>query len=133
MSDLFNDAYEVLLLMLARFFAHTGETEDELKLLIDVAITEMFDVIEPLGELLTALPAGPSHPGLNAGPSFQFYRSVHVLPHKTAAWVILAERMSELAEACGRIADEHGAPNGLGVIHQGFVSLAGRLGAGSAS
>ena len=40
--DLFDGCYEVLLLSLARFFAHTEESDEELHTLIDVAIDAMF-------------------------------------------------------------------------------------------
>ena len=40
--DLFDDCYEILLQMLARFFAHTEESEDDLKALVDAAIDGMF-------------------------------------------------------------------------------------------
>jgi rubrerythrin len=97
-SNVFNGVYEVMLQMLVRFFAHTQETDNELKTLIDSAINMMFELIKPLGELLTKLPAGPSYPGLTAGPSFQFYRTVHLLPHKRAAWLFFEERLEEIAE-----------------------------------
>ena len=97
-SNVFNGVYEVMLQMLVRFFAHSGETDSELKTLIDSAISIMFELIKPLGELLTRLPAGPSYPGLTAGPSFQFYRNIHLLPHKRAAWLFFEERLEEIAE-----------------------------------
>jgi rubrerythrin len=97
-SNVFNGVYEVMLQMLVRFFAHTQETDSELKILIDTAINMMFELIKPLGELLTKLPAGPSYPNQTAGPSFQFYRTMHLLPHKRAAWLFFEERLEEIAE-----------------------------------
>ena len=58
----------------------------------------MFDVIEPLGEILTTLPVGPEHPGRTAGPSFElFYQPDYLLPHRRAAWLIMAEHLSDAA------------------------------------
>ena len=66
--DLFDDCYEILLQMLARFFAHTEESEDELKALVDAAIDAMFTVIEPLGVYATTLPAGRRIPVSTRAP-----------------------------------------------------------------
>ncbi len=56
--DLFNVSYEALLLMLQRFFAHTEETDAQLKALADASVALMFGAIKPLGDLVTTLPAG---------------------------------------------------------------------------
>jgi CDGSH-type Zn-finger protein/truncated hemoglobin YjbI len=104
--DLFNVGYEVLLLMLQRFFAHTEETDAQLKVLADASVNLMFGAIEPLGNLVTTLPVGPQYPGRTAGPSFElFYESDYVLPHREAAWILLTERINQAADFC-----EPGAP-----------------------
>src|SRR5690242_19424450 len=99
--DLFNVSYEILLLMLQRFFAHTEETDPQLKALADASVDLMFGAIEPIGDLVTTLPAGPEYPGRTAGPSFElFYESDYVLPHREAAWVLLVERLRQAADFC---------------------------------
>ena len=61
----------------------------------------MFEVVKPLGDLVTTLPAGPEYPGRTAGPSFElFYESDYVLPHREAAWILLTERIRDAAEFC---------------------------------
>jgi CDGSH-type Zn-finger protein/truncated hemoglobin YjbI len=101
--DLFNVCYEILLLMLQRFFAHTEETEAQLKALADGTYALMVQAIKPLGDVITRLPAGPEYPGQTAGPSFElFYESDYVLPHREAAWVLLTERIEVAAEFCGQ-------------------------------
>ncbi len=61
----------------------------------------MFQVIKPLGDLVTTLPAGPEYPGRTVGPSFElFYESDYVLPHREAAWILLTERIGVAAEFC---------------------------------
>lgn len=100
--DLLNAVYEVLLQVLARSFAHTEETEDELDVLAATAIGLMRDVVKPLGGLVTRLPVGPEHPGRTAGPTFElFYGSDLLLPHRDAAWLVMEERMRLLAELGG--------------------------------
>jgi CDGSH-type Zn-finger protein/truncated hemoglobin YjbI len=102
--DLFNVAYEVLLQMLERYFAHTEETDAQLATLADVTLALMFQVIEPLGELVTSRPVGPGFEGRTAGPSFElFYESDYLMPHREAAWALLAERLDEAAAFCERI------------------------------
>lgn len=103
-ADLFNVTYQVTLLALARFFAHTDETPGQLKKLAHVSVGLMFDAIEPLGQLLTRLPFGPDHPGRTAGPTFElFYQSGYVLPHRQAAWTIIEERLRQAAEYARKI------------------------------
>jgi hypothetical protein len=59
----------------------------------------MFSVIRPLGTLLTQLPFGPTHPDRTAGPTFElFYRSGYLLPHRAAAWALIAERLHQASE-----------------------------------
>jgi hypothetical protein len=97
--DLLNAVYEVILQLLARYFAHTDETDDHLGVLADVAMGLMRNVVKPLGGLVTRLPVGFEHQGATAGPSFElFYDTDYLLPHRDAAWAVLEERMRLLAE-----------------------------------
>ena len=97
-TDLFNVGYEIMLQIFERFFAHTEETDAELKALADATITLMFGVIEPLAGLITTLPAGPDYPGRTACPSFElFYESDYLMPHREAAWALLSERLDQAA------------------------------------
>ena len=100
-SNLFDGCYELLMQMLGRLLLHTEESEDQLMRLSDIAVGLMADVIGPLGESLTTLPAGPSHPGLTAGPSFRFSRDVSIPPHQAAARALFIERLEELSAYCG--------------------------------
>src|SRR5499427_4154915 len=103
-TDLFNVGYEVLLQIFERFFAHTEETDAELKALADATVAIMLRVIKPLGDLITTLPVGEEHPGTTAGPSFElFYESDYLMPHRDAAWALLAERLDEAAWLCDQL------------------------------
>ena len=100
-SQVFDGCYELLIQILGRLFAHGEESEDELRLLSDITEGLMVDVIGPLGEALTRLPAGPSHSGLTAGPSFRFSRDINTPPHRDAARELFVERFKELSAYCG--------------------------------
>jgi hypothetical protein len=100
-TDLFNVSYEVLLLVLQRYFGHLDESEAQLGVLVDVALNLMFEVIEPLAQVITRLPVGAEYPGRTAGPSFElFYESDYVLPHRRAAWILLEERLRDARAFC---------------------------------
>ena len=105
-SNLFDGCYELLIQMLGRLFAHGDESQDEMTQLSDITEGLMVDVIGPLGEALTMLPAGASHPGLTAGPSFRFSRDVNTPPHQAAAWALFIERLRELSAYCGFLQTE---------------------------
>jgi CDGSH-type Zn-finger protein/truncated hemoglobin YjbI len=100
-ADLFNVGYEILLQTLERFFAHTEESDAQLKTLADTTVGLMSRVLRPLGDLITTLPAGPDYPGRTAGPTFElFYENDYLMPHREAAWALLAERLDEAAGLC---------------------------------
>ena len=100
-SNLFDGCYELLMQLMGRLLMSTGETETQLTVLSDVSVAMMMDVIGPLGEALTALPAGEAHPGQTAGPSFRFSRDGTVPPHQSSAWALFAERLNEMSAYCG--------------------------------
>ncbi len=127
-SEMFNASYKVLLQMLMRYFIHGQETEDELQTLSSTAVMAMFMVIKPLGQLLTTLPIGPDLPGKMAGPTFEIYRTGYILPHHDAAWIVLHERLLELAAYCGKLSDQQQQPQAdLQAILENFRRLAGVL------
>ncbi len=137
-TDLFNVNYEVLLQLFERFFAHTTETDAQLKVLADASVALMVQVIKPLGSLITTLPPGPAYPGRTAGPSFElFYESDYLMPHQHAAWALLAERLDTAAWLCSELCAGRGTAVAaqlepvLGATRQIAASLAAHLGAGT--
>jgi hypothetical protein len=97
-SELFNAVYELILQMIARYFAFGHETPGQRQVLAHAAVGLMFQAIKPLGLLLAALPVGLDHPGVTAGANFQLpYRASFLLPHRRSAWLRFAERLDELA------------------------------------
>ena len=127
-SELFNASYEVVLQMLMRYFIHSNETEEELQALASTAVNAMFMIIKPLGQLLSTLPIGPDLPGKVAGPTFEIYRTSYVLPHHDAAWIVLHERLLELAAYCGKLSGQQSASQaGLQALGENFRRLAAVL------
>jgi nitrite reductase/ring-hydroxylating ferredoxin subunit len=126
-ADLFNTTYEVMLQMLNRFFAHTEETEEELRILSSIAVGAMALLIKPLGKVLTTLPVGAEFPGKTAGPNFEYYRTGYLLPHRHAAWVLMHERLLELGDYCTRLSARPAAPAELTTIGENFQKLAATL------
>jgi hypothetical protein len=124
-SDLFNACYAAMLQLLYRFFQHTEETDAELSMLGETALAMMLQVIRPLGELLTGLPVGPHTPARTAGPSFMLTSATPVTPHKPAAWIILGERLRELAEVCDRLTA--GGPAVLAGVRKRLAACAASL------
>lgn len=126
--DVFNVSYEVLLYLLARYFAHGHETDDQLETLADVAVELMMMVIRPLGETLTRLPVGPEHPGMTAGPSFEiFFASGYLLPHTWQAWVLIHERLVEVSGYLERLLQRPDAPRELEQVVPRLHRLAAKL------
>jgi Ferritin-like len=108
-ADLFNTVYETTLQALSRYFVHSGETTEQVTTLATTAKHLMNWVMRPLGSVLTGLPVGPERPGVLAGPAFEIVQpSFYVLPHREAAWTILAERLRELARRAERLSGTAG-------------------------
>jgi hypothetical protein len=89
-SDLFNAVYELLLRMIARYFAFGHETPEQRKVRAYAAVGLMFQAITPLGFLLARLPVRPDHPEIP-------YRASFLLPHRRSAWLRFMDRLDELA------------------------------------
>jgi CDGSH-type Zn-finger protein/truncated hemoglobin YjbI len=137
-TDLFNVSYEVLLQIFERYFAHTEETDVQLRVLADATLALMLQVIKPLGDLITTLAVGPDQPGKNAGPSFElFYETDYLMPHREAAWALLTERLDEAAWLCAALREGRGAQIGkhlepvLAALRQIARTLAAHLPDGS--
>ncbi len=127
-SNLFNASYATLLSILNRFFLHGGESDEEFKMLSDISVDMMFNVIRPVGTLLTTLPIGPHLPGVMAGASFETYRlGSHPLPHRYGAWIIIHERLVELADFCAALKSNVSVAQDLTAVELQLRQLADRL------
>lgn len=111
LADLFGTAYETMLFALYRFYARTDETPEELYGLRQTAFFPLMTVVlRPLAEMLAETPAFESATAERAGAPFEFYRSVQLLPRKESAWVVIAERLDEMAGAAREILARDDAP-----------------------
>jgi hypothetical protein len=106
-ADLFTALYELVLQVLSRYYIHHDETAAELDTLARTAKHLMNWAMRQLGPVLTTLPIGPSHPGHTAGPAFDIARpATFILPHRDAAWKIIAERLGALERTCHSLAED---------------------------
>jgi hypothetical protein len=120
--DLFNAVYESTLQTLSRYFVHSTETDGQVRILATTAKHLMNWVMRPLGSFLTTLPVGSDRPGVLTGPAFEIVGPLfYVLPHREAAWRILAERLQQLADGADRLS---GTP-GLGQLAELATDLRG--------
>jgi CDGSH-type Zn-finger protein/truncated hemoglobin YjbI len=127
-ADIFNVGYEVMLQVLARYFGHGHETLEEAQVLADTAVTLMRGVLQPIGQLLTGMPAYSNRPEVNAGPAFElFYDSDYLLPHRRAAWFLISERLADLASFAGRLAENPQAPSEIAAVRDAVLRAGARL------
>jgi hypothetical protein len=105
-EELFVALYEVMLHILLRFFAHTQEAEEKLYRLKSAFLNLMTFALAPLGRAITRLPAGPQYPAMKAGPSFEVFSDVQLLPHMTSAWVFIQERLYQIAAASDQLIND---------------------------
>ena len=122
--NLFDGCYELMIQMLGRLFVHAEESEADLSNLADTAVGLMFEAVEALGEGLTELVAGPSHPGKRAGASFRLSRGATIPTHKDAARFIFHERLTELVSYCRFLQLQKGAPAVLGQVSDALSRFA---------
>lgn len=111
--EIFGATYEVMLQILDRYFAHTDEDDEQLYILKSAFLNLMPFVLSPVGKAITLLPAGGSFAGKNAGPSFEVFNDVALLPHMTSAWTYFRERLGEIAVACDSVAADPSAGQAL--------------------
>ena len=72
--EIFAAVYEVMLQILARYFAHTDEDDEQLYVLKSAFLNLMPFVLTPIGKECTQLPAGDGFAGKNAGPELRGVR-----------------------------------------------------------
>lgn len=126
-ADLFNACYEALLQTLIRYFVSSDETVAELSVLADTAVSAMFMLIEPLGRLLTTLPVGVNAPGKVAGATFEMFRTSYILPHRGSAWIVLHERLLELADYAAALTTDAQVAAPLKRVESNLRKLAAKL------
>lgn len=126
--NLFDGCYELMIQFLGRLFRHGEEAPESLDAYADIGVSLMFDAIDPLGRTITRLPAGPSHPGKNAGPSFRLSRAGGVPVYSGSARAVFRERLVELQRYARFLRGTPGAPvEVLGPLADSLGGFAERL------
>ena len=126
--NLFDGCYELLIQMMGRLLLGSEESEDQLTEIADITVGFMYDVIGPLGDVITTLPAGPSYPGETVGPSFRFSRDGQAPPHMEAARALFLERLKELSAYCGLIQGGEDLQKVLAKVRASLTHYADQLG-----
>jgi CDGSH-type Zn-finger protein/uncharacterized Fe-S cluster protein YjdI len=101
--DLGNAVYAFALRCLARAFGQSEDPTSARKELVEASLTAMRD-LGPVMQLLAALPASASHPGVTAGLTFTMQRSTVGFSQQRAAWALLSVRAREIAAAAQDLA-----------------------------
>ncbi|MFA7250141.1 MAG: ferritin-like protein [Dehalococcoidia bacterium] len=127
LCNLFDGCYELMIQVLGRLFAHGDEQPETLAAYADIGVSLMFDAIDPLGREITRIPAGPGHPGMNAGPGFRLSRSGGVPSHAGSARTVFRERIVELQRYCRFLQMEPGAPQVLASLSAALEGYASKL------
>jgi len=102
-------------------------SKEGLAVLSDISVKLMVTVVRPLGVLLTTLPVGRHRPGLTAGPTFEMFQMNYLLPKGQAAWVILRERLLELASNASEISQRPESPKMLLAVQRTLGLMAESL------
>jgi len=65
------------------------------------------------------LPAGQTHPGQNAGPSFEIYNNNQLLPQLSSAWLYFNERLQQIADDAHALTQDPQTPKDLASVLAG--------------
>jgi hypothetical protein len=99
--DIANASYALMLRLLSYSYA-LPRSSGEKKLAVGLGV-ELMHAVALLGERAARLPAGPAHPGCNAGMSFTTLRDAAALPPGLAARFYFIERFEEIASAAASL------------------------------
>jgi hypothetical protein len=105
-AQLFNECYEVMLLLLLYLYSDQVKTKEQTDALMDAAFFPFMTMfIRPLAEILTEIPAFKEKPG-NAGPGFELSGDVILFPDLKQTWTLFQERIDSLVQGFGRVVKE---------------------------
>jgi hypothetical protein len=99
--DLANAAYQTLVRLLGYSYM-VQRPDPEKRLAVGLGIGLM-KTVAFLAESAARRPAGPTHPGVNAGMSFTALRDAAPLPHSASTRRVLVERLKELSKRAGEL------------------------------
>ena len=113
--DIANSMYNLMLRFLVQGFGRDPDESDHKQLFVVLA-RELMAAMTPICEHLASLPAGPDHPGVNAGMTFTMIRDVARLPSGRGEMQILCERLREIATKANRIFPDGHELDGVGGV-----------------
>ena len=87
----------------------------------------MTQVIRPLAEILTSLPAFEGDSSKRAGPSFEISNAIGLLPHADAALRVLTEKLSALSASAIQLGQRKDLPDRLTTIGQNLFIMANKF------
>jgi hypothetical protein len=97
-AEIFDAVYQIMLQMVARFFAFPDD-----KVLEGMAFGPLMTMaVRPLAEILTELSASENS-DQKAGPPFFSPTRDLLHPHRLAAWTVFGERLQEIALTCTQV------------------------------
>lgn len=106
-SELFNNTYTTMLLMLMQYYSYNGETLEQRTFLRNTLIQMMRGLSRPLSEILTELPMSDNINDGCAGPAFEIYSDLRLSPFIGNRWTILKERFAEAGKDAKSLTSIH--------------------------
>jgi hypothetical protein len=125
-AELFNSAYTCMLQMLAQFYDPAGEPAEARIVLAHSSKQAMSGVLRPIGEVLVQLPAH-GYRDQHAGPPFEIYGAVRLPARRNDRWILLLERVTQIASVCRALQHEHEACKRLGYVAENLDYLFANL------
>lgn len=124
-AELFNQSYEVMLLLLLYLYSDQVKTAEQTNGLMDAAFFPFMTMfVRPLAEILTELPVGVDNdPMKTAGPGFELPGDVVLFPNLEQTWTLFQERIDALVSAFRRITARRVTGQTWVPIHDPWVSL----------
>jgi hypothetical protein len=98
--DLANALYGTMLGALAQAFG--GSDPDEQLMMMRLSV-ELMEASASVSVALARMPAGPEHPGVNAGMTFAVPRNIAYRPLSARSRLIFLERVSQLRDGAERV------------------------------
>jgi hypothetical protein len=98
-AKLFNESYELMLLLMLYLYSDNVKSQNEVGFLMDAAFFPLMTMfVRPLAEVLTEMPAGDPKEPRNAGPGFELNGDVLLFPSIPGGvtWDLFQERFDTL-------------------------------------
>lgn len=127
--ELFDEAYATTVALLLAQFGLADAPTEQFRAVERVAYFPlMTQVIRPLGDLLTELPAREGDASTTAGPSFSLGRPPRLQPDRTVTWRLAHRRLHAMAQTTGALSGSFEYPvrvrTRLAFVHENLARIA---------